>query len=517
MSLRTTSYREAEHLATVLDSEFSTFFEGQPTMADVKQLLRQRLKDSLAADREQHLSARSGRAVYGGDYHGVDPLDTDEQIISGLLSDARERLARRETRHVEDEVGKLLQAHSLPEEVRSELAIGLLNVEVRVLESCLDRVLHGVQIDLESDNLVRPDVPVTKSDGQLLSVVWPMFVELMVTEEGWRGQTVSQNSTTYKMFIECCGDRSADSYERTDCADFYDLLRGLPTLYSKKKEWRDLGLEQIVDRTRSEDIERLSMKTISRHFSALGRLFNHLRTRGEFVGENPAHGFEFPTKGRASKKRMMWEGEKLTKLFSSPVWMGCYSQSRRSAPGKIVIRDSKYWLPLLGLYHGNRLEEFAQLLTVDVKQEDGISYFDINDDGGKQVKNEQSKRRVPVHPKLVELGFLDHVAEVAADSGEFLFPDLKPGGPDNKRGYYFTKWWTRYRKAIGVYERGLDYHSFRHGVTTKLYAASVPEAHVDELTGHDGGGTSRKVYKKEMPLTVIHQAIAKVKWPEVTL
>jgi integrase len=180
-----------------------------------------------------------------------------------------------------------------------------------------------------------------------------------------------------------------------------------------------------------------------------------------------------------------------------------------------VIKDSKYWLPLLGLYHGNRLEEFAQLLVTDLKEEDGITYFDINDEGGKQVKNEQSKRRVPVHPKLVEMGFLDHIAEIAAGGGEFLFPDLNPGGPDSKRGYYFTKWWTRYRKAIGVYEVGLDYHSFRHGVTTKLYAASVPEAHVDELTGHDGGGTSRRVYKKDMPLKVLHQAVSLVEWPEI--
>lgn len=52
-------------------------------------------------------------------------------------------------------------------------------------------------------------------------------------------------------------------------------------------------------------------------------------------------------------------------------------------------------------------------------------------------------------------------------------------------------------------------------MTTKLYAASVPEAHVDELTGHDGGGTSRRVYKKEMPLGVLVEAISKVSWPEV--
>jgi integrase len=96
-----------------------------------------------------------------------------------------------------------------------------------------------------------------------------------------------------------------------------------------------------------------------------------------------------------------------------------------------------------------------------------------------------------------------------------LFPLLRPGGPDKKVGYYFTKWWTNYRRAIGLYELGLDYHSFRHGVTTKLFAAGVARDIVDELTGHEGEGTSQTVYKHDTPLPVLRDAIAKVEWPEL--
>lgn len=106
---------------------------------------------------------------------------------------------------------------------------------------------------------------------------------------------------------------------------------------------------------------------------------------------------------------------------------------------------------------------------------------------------------------------------MSVNGEEHVFPDLKPGGPDNKRGFNFTKWWTRYRQSIGVYEKGLDYHSFRHGVTTKLFAASISEALVDELTGHEGGGTSRHVYKKEMPIHLLHESISAVRWDEISL
>jgi integrase len=115
------------------------------------------------------------------------------------------------------------------------------------------------------------------------------------------------------------------------------------------------------------------------------------------------------------------------------------------------------------------------------------------------------------------LGFVEYVKETASGPDALVFPLLRPGGPDRKLGYNFTKWFSKYRRDIGLYEKGVDYHSFRHGVTTKLYEAGVQEALIDELTGHEGQGTSRRVYKKQMPLRVLLEAISKVEWSEMAL
>jgi len=45
----------------------------------------------------------------------------------------------------------------------------------------------------------------------------------------------------------------------------------------------------------------------------------------------------------------------------------------------------------------------------------------------------------------------------------------------------------------------------------------VSDVFVDELTGHEGEGTSRAVYTKEMPLRKLFDAICKVEWSEVTV
>jgi hypothetical protein len=182
---------------------------------------------------------------------------------------------------------------------------------------------------------------------------------------------------------------------------------------------------------------RLTMKTVKRHLSALGGFFAHVKQHGQFEGENPAYGFQFPTKGRSNSKRRAWEGEKLTKLFKSPVWTGSHKVFRMQA-GANVIRDEKFWLPLLGLYHGNRLEEFAQLRREDVKEQDGVPYLHIHGEDGRQIKNEQSARRVPIHPALEKMGFLEYVRATAPAASDPLFPLLRPGGPDKKVGYYFT-------------------------------------------------------------------------------
>jgi len=164
------------------------------------------------------------------------------------------------------------------------------------------------------------------------------------------------------------------------------------------------------------------------------------------------------------------------------------------------------------------LEEFAQLRRGDLGQSEGIWYLQITDEGGRQLKNEQSRRQVPLHHELIRVGFLDYVAGATAGPQDQVFPDLKPGGADRKLGYYFSKQFSTYRGAIGVRRRGLDYHSFRHGVTTKLYQADVSEAWIDLLTGHDeGGGESRRRYLKGIPLMQLRSAIERVTWSEVDL
>lgn len=517
LSLRTRVFRVAECLADGLDQEFRRLIQGvTDDNTDLAAILRTYLKQRL--DRDMWRRTETPHApMFGSPMPGRSHASVDLEWIDHELAVARGELAGRAFNHQRPLIDEVMEAHSVPEQYRNALAHGILQANVELWETVRRRTLGEFtpirEAPLRAD--ARSAAAVEVPTGATLTEVLPAFLDYAQKDKGWRGQTLAQNKASYRMFEKCCGDKPVAAYVKTDLTKFYDLLRALPQLYSKSREWADLPLEQIAEQTKGHDIPRLTMTTVKRHFSALGVFFTYLKRRGEYVGENPAYGFEFPTKGRARHGRDMWTGEPLARLFASPVWAGCLSKDRRSRPGSLIIRDDKYWLPLLGLYHGNRLEEFAQLHRSDVRCEGSIWYMDINNEGQKQLKNEQSKRRVPVHPYIQGLGFIDYVTSVAPEPGDRIFPQLRPGGPDKKFGYFFTKWWTQYRKDIGVYNKKLDYHSFRGGVTTKLSAANISLDVRNELLGHEGQSIDQQNYLKGLPLRMLADAIACVEWPEV--
>ncbi len=65
----------------------------------------------------------------------------------------------------------------------------------------------------------------------------------------------------------------------------------------------------------------------------------------------------------------------------------------------------KHWVPLLGAYSGARLSEICQLRTEDVLQVSGIWCMKFVPEAG-SLKTVGSERLVPLHPAIVESGFL---------------------------------------------------------------------------------------------------------------
>ena len=160
-----------------------------------------------------------------------------------------------------------------------------------------------------------------------------------------------------------------------------------------------------------------------------------------------------------------------------------------------------------------RLNEICQLFVGDIQKKKNIYYFNVTDEGEKQhLKNQNSKRKVPVHPKLIELGFIDFVNEQKKNKQQLLFNKLSYS-PKNKYNKKMSAWFARYLEEIGITQESKVFHSFRHLVKQSLRNYGVPKEFQNAICGWSGDDIGEKVYGGEVPIEILYKEICKLKYP----
>ncbi len=204
-------------------------------------------------------------------------------------------------------------------------------------------------------------------------------------------------------------------------------------------------------------------------------------------------------------------------IFSGYIYRGALPTNRTKA------YPFWFWLPLVGYFTGARTNEIAQLDTADIREIDGYPCFDFCPDApgafeAKRVKTDEA-RQVPIHPRLIELGFLDYVESQRRDKQKKLFGDglayLPPRNEDhdhNKEGWaksaskFFNEAPKGYLVEIGVHKAhdGKSLYSFRHTLETNLRHArrngkrNADQYLIDAITGHT---------PEELPIETIDRTV----------
>lgn len=313
-------------------------------------------------------------------------------------------------------------------------------------------------------------------------------------------KTVDEAQKVIGRFIGVYGDIAAEDINGTIIREFKELLIKTPSILSN--ELRSLTLRQIVKIFDGNHTGRtLSDSAINKHLSVISSVLEWASNNSYFSDNwhNPVRGKTIKRKG-LKQDRMPFTEDDLRTIFSNDI----YTKHTRPKGG---CGEAAYWIPIIGLYTGMRLEEIGQLLVSDVRREGGIRYFDINDSDGKQLKNKSSIRRVPIHKKLLDLGLVDY-----ADSleGEQLFPLLKKD-KYGKLTQNWSKWFGRHLRRIGITDSSKVFHSYRHGLKDALRNADADEAISDAITGHSSVSIGRS-YGSGYNLTILNKAVQGVNY-----
>lgn len=457
------------------------------------------------------------------------------KIAQDRVDGARELVRMSDLDSATETTEALLQAHGIALDRASpafaELAHAILRANAEAARIHAAR-LSGDYTACPEDPLFAPALSVerrtrTKAKAETmptLTEAWGRFAAEKIKAGAWRPSMAHDGEQALALFSESAGDRRLDRYERTDVSSFVAMLQALPAHRSKKPAFKGKSLAELVAMTKADPaLETLAPKTVKKHANLVSSFFAWSVAQG-FVAENIASAvYKAPKRTiRRNAERDAWSDDQLNTLFSSPLYQGAKSLSRRTEPGDVIVKDARWWLPVLALYHPCRREELCQLRVEDVREEGGILYMDIhadNSDGdgkspGRRLKSLAAVRKVPLHRVALELGFREYVAERRHKGDVMLWPELAPGGIARQYGFAFGKWFARYREAIGI--EGVDFHAFRHNAITALVRAKVHPDIINQLDGHEVPG-ERGRYSKGADLPDLKAAIDSIDFQPLQL
>ncbi|MCA3080372.1 MAG: tyrosine-type recombinase/integrase [Rhodocyclaceae bacterium] len=336
---------------------------------------------------------------------------------------------------------------------------------------------------------------------------------LAANKKIWRPRTHTARVWQLRYLVEFVGaERPISSIKPDDIRRYRDAVLTL-------KANKGFTKTQTFKERQTDNVKaRIKPKTADYIFQPVKAFFAWAISVEGLIQDNPAISIKLVIgqQKKGERSRRPFEPEEIKTLFRSPTFTGCQSQYRRDFPGTIIVRDGKYWLPILGYYTGCRLGELVQLAIEDVQKIDGHYFLDINEKlllgaDEKSVKSVAGVRKVPLHPDLFELGFLEFVAKRAKqDKGNVrLFKEIKFGA-DKQASTVYSKTFARLMNKIGLTDPSLVFHSWRHGVEDALRDAETQPYVIDAIVGHSDNSMGSK-YGKGVSLKVMANAVEKMK------
>jgi integrase len=455
--------------------------------------------DAAKADALRRWKSSEGRGEQLGELHiAIDAMVLSGQagltreFRAGRLRELRKHVAVGETVLVNDAVRDLIRRESFAIE---EGSAGFRDLAHRLLRAEIEGLRRAEEQD-QGDFTGKPLDPILKDPTTLTTKVAAPGHGVMElfnafareNPKGVKPDTLRMNKEIIGWFAQHVGATfPASAIDKRAVREWKQALGRFPIKAAEIRELRGLQFKKII--TENDRLKRptLSDLTINKYLSALGAFCQWLMQNGH-LETNPVDGMHLG-KDRGPGRINPYTSEQLSQIFASPLFTGSESEDQLHKPGNVLVRDHRYWLPLLALFTGARMGELAQLLASDVRKDRGhwIIHVTTEGDSSKVIKTKGSMRVIPIHPELVRLGFLGFHSECI---GSRLFPEIKPDTRGSLAGHY-SRLYARYLKRIGVKnDASLNFHSFRHGMADALRRAGYRDEEFGFLLGHTQATTT---------------------------
>ncbi|RWD50558.1 MAG: site-specific integrase [Mesorhizobium sp.] len=406
----------------------------------------------------------------------------------------RKHLVIGETALIDDEVDDYLERNKLiidpasPD--RADIARRMMRGEIEALQRTIERD-QGDYSGTPKDPIVRPATGTSRETAKPGEGIMELFEQYAAENpKGIAVDTIAQARRDVGSFVDYVGSTCpVHRIDKKAVREWKALLLKYPVKATESSAFAGMKLAQIVKHNETIGKPAITPRTVNRYLAGFSAFCSWLVNHG-YLDHNPADGMFL--KKTKDKTTIPFTVDQMNTMFKSPLFTGCQSADEWrnvAKPGNVMIRDHRYWVPLVMLYSGARPAEIAQLSIADVRQEHGcwILHITTEGDGDKSVKTEGSMRVVPVHDELIRLGFIKYRDGMEAAGHARLFPEAKR----NSRGQMiaeFSREFGRYLTRLGMKTgRGLSLYSFRHGATDALRRAGHLDEQFGFILGHTAG------------------------------
>ena len=346
----------------------------------------------------------------------------------------------------------------------------------------------------------------------LISKLIEDYLEETQRQKGLREKTIVEYRSVLNMMVEVIGDVPINELSQKHGRLFSSTLEKLPPRRKTDGRYTNKSIKEIIQMDVKHTMDTRTINTLIQRCSSW---LNWVIRKGYYEDRNIFHGKSVPTKkGKNDITRQPFNEEQLNLIF-------CKNYLNKTLNSVSPCRYVFYWVGILSLFHGTRLQETTQLHINDIYPLDKIWVIDINDNTiDKKLKTKTSHRIIPLHQTLVDLGFLDYYHILEKSGKQRIFHELTLG----RDGYTKnpSKFFNDYLRELGIKTptKKYDFHSLRHTCNNSLIQNDVIEEHRNDYLGWVQVGMSKKVYGKPFDPKILHKRCSKkisykIKWNDL--
>lgn len=328
-------------------------------------------------------------------------------------------------------------------------------------------------------------------------------------------RSIAAHKNTLMLMFEILEYKGVDKLHKHDLEELEKNLKLLPKNY-KQKFGNQPVLEVIKKYADKASVQKISDPTVRDYFKLFNTFANFL-LQEDIIYSNPFSRYKIRY---AKEKKQSYEhftDDELAKIFDYKTYP------------KYVVKDTPtlhpelFWIPILGLYLGCRLNELCQLDVADIQKHSGIYCLQIFPDDRetalkkKEVKQTKTKNKriVPIPQKILDLGFLEYVRDRKKHKHKKLF-ELKYN-KDNKYTKAVSRWFAKYLDSIGISSATKVFHSFRHNLVQNMKMLGYVDSYAMEIGGWSkNDGRAYSSYNNgAIPLERLKYALDQLEFPMI--